>query len=337
MELTTEEHWGFFIEFCTAETRSGGPDPQIPTVLGMSEGCSREELFWRILCYGATHAVPYAEVLWQAWPFDRIRNATPDQVLAWSTYMLGNKLFHVRVERRCVRRPDWLTEYLLAARNWDSHSVLAYCEDASPYSGYNYTWDSLVAIPRLGRYIALKLAAALEQTGIFPISAPDIRPRNAWSPRRMLALLWPERDIPQEGNNAKTLAAVNTAAFDTQARLKDSGLDLTLFQVQVLLCEYRESFQGSRGYYPGKSLDEELAFAERARRELNHDSTIWATRTKLFPIQHLGEHNGWNSSRTELKKVFRRYNYIWADCRYDYHKSVSNLAAPIAQGNKGVV
>src|SRR3990167_11526760 len=107
--FSTEDHWRHFAEFCRWELAAGGPDPQIPLVGEMSVGCSLAERRWRGGCYIAVYNVPFAEVLWTEWPWDRIDRESA-ALLPWLREHWTQIV--TRVERRCVRRPEWMAEFL---------------------------------------------------------------------------------------------------------------------------------------------------------------------------------------------------------------------------------
>ena len=74
-----------------------------------------------------------------------------------------------------------------------------------------------------------------------------------------------------------------------------------MFQLQVLLCEYREALNS--GYYPGASLDEELMYMAKASSfDLN---PILESRRALFSHEYLGEISGWSGIRKEKFQPFK--------------------------------
>lgn len=332
--FSTEEHWKFFAEFCGWEMKSGGPDPQLAMVNGLQQGKSQAQRLWGLGCYIAVYNVAYAEALWREWLWGEVKLATRKQLLPhlkehWSKVT-------TRVERRCVRRPDWMCEFLLGYRLfvWDYAQLQKECKSLTPTAAYEHAWDRALQVPRLGRYVALKLLEYLKRYEGLPVQAPDIRPKGGWSPRRTLATLWEDPEVAVENDRPEVLALVNDYCTETLRRLAgDFGLDLDLFQLQVMLCEYRESWEGER-QYPGRSLDSELKYAYKAEHDWGHKSGIWAVRKKLFPHEHLGELQGWDGPREYPAQALAHHKFTWTDLKYDYHE-IKKLA-PVTKKTKRV-
>lgn len=329
-----DAHWTTFGEFCKFELASGGPDPQLPTVLYMSKGLPMQERLWRAGCYIALHNLPYGELIWRQWDWPSVNSAGVDEIESW--FVANFRKFDMRVERRCVRRPDWLTACLVGLRDFirDYDNLKDRCAKVGdPVLAYDLVWDRAEEVPYFGRYILIKFLELIKRHGELNIESPDIRPAGAWSPRLMLSILWPDFVCIAENSNCQEyLQLVNDLAPRTLKRLSnDSGVDLSLFQLQVLLCEYRECWQ-SRNYYPGCSLDEELGFCLSAENRWGHKSDMWAARAALFPKNHLGELQGWDNVRKILGTTLADYGYVWSDLKYDY-KRTNYFVTPRRYGN----
>lgn len=332
--FSTEDHWKHFADFCRLEMASGGPDPQIPLVGVMSNGQSWEDHVWWGGCYIAVYNVPFAEVLWSEWSWERVQ-AEGSRLETWLKYNWS--WIVTRIERRCVRRPAWMAEFLLGYRDM----VLGLPKQLEQWGGvdshvrYNHLWDYSLTVPRLGRYVALKLLEYYRRYCDIDASAPDIRPKDAWSPRRTLSILFPENaDQLNGGNDESTLQLVNRTVDQLLVRLGDFGVHPSIFDAQVMLCEYRESYEGKR-QYPGRSIDSELSYAHKAHHctEGKYPTKVfWSARDELFPLVHLGEHNGWTGPRKELGIVLSQYGYTWSDLLYDYTQTSGfggNIARPV--------
>lgn len=321
--FTKEDHWKFFPEFVKLEIASGGPDPQIPLVAEMSKDCSEAEKIWRAGCYICVYNVPFAEILWQNISWERVLTMDVIDIHKW---LSDNwKGIITRVERRSVRKPEWMAQFLLEYRNW-ALSVLPEARKLFYgrliYENYLNIWDSCQNVKYLGRYVALKLLEFYKTHLGFPIKEPDIRPKGGWSPRTTLADLYPEYATPLlGGESAQELHIVNTTVAQLKNDLREKfNLTPTLFQLQVLLCEYRESYS-SQKQYPGRSHDSELGYWNKAQAHWKHKSEMFAARKRIFPEFHLGELYGWNGARAELGKNLATHRYTWSDLLYDYSKT----------------
>lgn len=331
MSFTTEEHWKYFAEFCRWEIATGGPDPQIPLVGQMSKNCTWEECVWRGGCYIAVYNVPFAEVLWREWSWERIC-AEPKALLPWLRDHWSGIV--TRFERRCVRRPEWMAEFMLGYLQWtlqlpQKHHLLRLL---SPEQRYLELWDSCLTVPRLGRYVALKLLEYLGKHCNIDLHAPDIRPKGGWSPRETLAELYPEHgELINGGDKPENHQVINDCCRVALSKLHDEyALDIDYFQLQVLLCEYRESHE-SRKQYPGRSHDSELGYGLKAARLWSDAPTdLWRARAAIFPSVCLGEKNGWDGARKDLGRTLSDHGFTWSDLQYDYHRTAAaGFKAPV--------
>lgn len=330
--FTTEQHWRHFADFCKYEKLSGGPDPQLAMVAEMSWGCDVQEQLWRAMCYIAVYNVPYAEVIWQANPWKRV--AKPfDELDRWLADAFKQGLLVTRIERRCVRRHDWMMEYMDGAREFvrTGYETMArhVNQISDTYEAYEWAWVNVLLVPRIGRYVAIKLLEYLRRYHGLKIATPDIRPKDAWSPRHTLGVLWPALPLGNRDNSPEALKLCTAVCRDTITELKRRGVTVDMFELQVLLCEYRESYE-SRKQYPGRSLDSELGYALKAEADYKHKSDIWRARSKLFPPNHLGEmRRYWSGPRKDVGQVLATHGYTWSDQLYDYTRSAADLAHPV--------
>jgi len=165
---------------------------------------------------------------------------------------------------------------------------------------YQFMWrDSIDRIPYYNRYMAIKYLEILRRTVRPDLIIPDMRAKGGWSPRKTLALLYPsDAEIlgNKERNGPEDVALTEMTAKLARAHLRDMGVVVSMFQLQVLLCEYKEALAG--GYYPGASLDEELDYMKLCSIKSANDRVLQA-RAEIFRPEHLGEISGWDGIRKE--------------------------------------
>jgi len=321
--FTSTEHWKHFADFCRWEQATGGPDPQIPLVGEMARDCSMNERIWRGGCYIAVYNVPFAEILWREWSWEHVQ-ANPEDLLPWLTDVWPGII--TRFERRCVRRPEWMAKFLLGYAQWQK--VLLDSGSLPPTSSeerYLVMWDSCLTVPRLGRYVALKLLEYLDKHCDFSLRAPDIRPKGGWSPRETLAELFPKHnELINGGDKPENHQIINKCCHTAIERLRDAyNVAVDYFQLQVLLCEYRESHE-SKKQYPGRSHDSELNYGNKAAALWPDAKTdLWRARSALFPQACLGEISGWDGPRKDLGRVLATHGYTWSDLKFDYHRTAA--------------
>lgn len=322
-------------EFGKYEIAAGGPDPHMVLSGEICKGMSLEERIWRGGCYIAVYNAPFGEVIANQWPWERIRRE-PDELFKWFTdNWLG---ITMRRERRCARRPDWMTQYLLGYAKLAKEMPEFFDSIAGdePPIAFLKTWDKVLTVPRLGRYVAIKLLEYYRRYCGVNLRHPDIRPRGGYSPRYMLSLLYEEEAIGSHNDAPELLDRINVLSLEAQKRLSgDYGVDLDMFQLQVVLCDYKQSWKSGR-QYPGRSVDSELMYVRKAEQYWEHKSAIWDARLRCFPREHLGEVQGWEGPREEAASALAFHKYTWSDLLYDYRRTW-DFERPHKQGTEGPI
>jgi len=330
--FTVEDHRHFFAEFCVWELKSGGPDSQLPTVAEMAVVDMPEEAeqLWRAFCYIGVYNVPYGEIMWKHWSLAEAEH-NPAALTQWLEQAYTDKKIITRMERRAARRAFQIDGYLAGARRFirdDWLALRARCASLDPHDAYEVVWTRVNKIPTVGRYAAIKLIEYLRRFHLLPVVTPDIRPKDAWSPRHTLGYIFPDRNLGNEDNSSAALKHAHASCVDAIDLLKSEfNVDIDMFQLQVLLCEYRESWEKKK-QYPGRSLDSELGYARKAEEQWGHNSDIWRARSKLFPHHHLGEMRGWDKPRETVAECLNRHHYTWTDMLYDF-KSTTDMKNPV--------
>jgi hypothetical protein len=297
------KHWKTFAAFVQAELKTGGPDPQIAIIAWLGEKLTPAQRVWLAGCYAAHHCVPSAVAVFTEFPDPKEIVAHPERLKIWLKKHW--KYLPVRNEMRSHR--------MLAKRHACLLGFAKYAFNESWRVGtYDDLWRrSIDAVPYYNRYMAIKYLEMLRRMVRRDMGhMPDMRAKGGWSPRRTVAMLWPK--VPEladrDDESPPTIQTVELYVRRTQRRLKlHYDTHVSLFQLQVLLCEYREALNG--GYYPGASHDEELTFmakvAERFPEPDGAVDRVLTARSKLFKRRYLGEVSGWIGVREEKFKPFK--------------------------------
>jgi len=336
------DQWQNFANFCKMEMAVGGPDPHMKLTAAMCDldSCKWAEKAWRGLCYLGVYNVPTAEQIWNIWPFDRAISEK-ELFLPWFTEHWEG--ITMRRERKSARSPIKMAKYFETAATWLQGTVekkdagrgwISGVGDISALKRYELAWDDVQSsIYSMGRYIAFKYLEYGMQYLEFPIELRDIRAKGGWSPRTCLAILWPDQaETLLGGDSPGEIAVVDEYAAKTKDRtLSDYNLDLSYYNMQVLLCDYKQCYVGKR-QFPGRSQDSEIAYHKKIAPYWGDKTRMWEARSKIFPRQVLGEINGWDAVREELGKVLYDYGYMWSDLIYDYQLSKDRLAMPVKHG-----
>jgi hypothetical protein len=331
-EYLDDEHFRYFSEFCRYDMAVGGPDPHMACVGHMSRNEGWRERMWRAGCYIGVYNVPTAEVIWQNWSWRDV------SARGWNTDDMGSWISEnwqglaLRRERRAVRTPAKLARFFSSYAHW-----LSEVDDAAwlrkdrnaPESAYEDAWQDVQRVYGLGRYVALKILEFFERYCEAPIHLPDLRPKGGWSPRTALALLYPDHAEALLGDDSRYNCHIaNECATHAQMRLLgEYDVVVSRYNLQVLLCDYKQSYVGRR-QYPGRSQDSEMMYRQKVGGYFENDTDMWAARREIFPPDALGEVQGWQDVREELGDVLRDFGYTWSDTKFKYTET-TDLRRPI--------
>lgn len=278
--------WKSFAKFCAKELATGGPDPQIAMLEALSKDRPLNQRIWLIGCYGSHHCVPSAYLVWSRWSARRVIEK-PKSFARWlEDHWDGLPVRpEMRSHRMVEKRAKCLTDF----------AVLAQSYEPKRWKSYDEAWiESQKEVKFYARYMAIKVLEMLHRFGDSShLKLPDMRAKGGWSPRQTLGMLWSEHaDTLQDRNDNSpgTIALVESVFGKTREILRGKyDVRVSNFQLQVLLCEYKEWRDG--GYYPGASLDEELEYIALSRRVFGKDAVapLFKVRKQIFPHENLKE------------------------------------------------
>lgn len=329
--MTPDEHFVHLAEFIKGVELAGGTTPHVSmTVESMSRLNDPLEKLWFAGCYALTYNWPAAERLFLEWRPDWITH--PDMLLWLEEHWAGLPL---RKERKAVFRKPFFAEsavsYVLLAKR-----LLALESWPDTYEGaFNYFCDNTRF---MGRYIAIRWLEVMRRAFGTGWEMPDICADGGEHPRKALALIYPGySEWLLKGNSAVHLRIADAAARQCLLDLQLTyGLETNYYELQSLLCEYKQSALG-RKQYPGKSIDTEQDYFDRVYKHWGQrDSSFDDVRLKCFPTWALGELAGWHGVRPELGSVLADYGYTWSDAVYDYGKT-TDFSAPVKRSGLSAV
>jgi hypothetical protein len=294
-------HWSLFRKFIRAEQAAGGPDGQFtlmlehayahyPHLRGSRDRHDQKDLVWLIGCYGAHHcAMPAYEIFDTFTYLDVIHH--PKTLRAWLK----------KHWRALPVRPEMRSHRMLEKRHQCLVDFAQYANTGKWHKGsFEKVWtDSQANVKYYGRYMAIKVLELMHRTVRPDMPSIDIRAKHAWSPRAAMALLYPKQAEwlgNRRANDDRTIAGVELYASEICTHLLTRGITVSFFELQVLLCEYKELLAG--GFYPGAGHDEEMKYLHDFERDF--DPEPWyVTRKRIFEHKYLGELNGWDGLRPE--------------------------------------
>lgn len=323
--MDSADHFRHLAEFIKGVDLAGGTTPHVAmTVAAMDRLEDPLEKLWFAGCYMLTYNWPTAERIFQEW---RPYEFEAEPFLDWVTANWA--LLPLRKERKAVYRKPFFTE---CARTY-----LEFTDQvrANLECGWDLSYEQAFTlfnrnVKYAGRYIGIRWLEVMrrafpEQCGSWHMT--DIRADGGEHPRKAMALIYPDRaDVLLGGNSRAELNEVDKLAALLRVDLDlDFGMDVNYYELQSLLCEYKQSVLRMK-QYPGKSIDTEMDYFRIAGME---SSWFWDIRRECFPEWSLGEVQGWGGVRTGLGPVLVNHGYTWSDAIYDWAASKDDLAVPV--------
>lgn len=333
--MTPDEHLLHFAEFTKGVELSGGTTPHvIMTVASMARMDDPLEKLWFAGCYALTYNWPTAERIWLEWRPEDFNTA---DFLMWCEDNWAGVF--LRKERKAVFRKPFFTE---SARSYLEFAHWLLDQDPWPKT-YMEAFEAFTGRCRyMGRYIGIRWLEVMRRSFKTEWSMTDVRSDGGEHPRKALALLYPE-DAPAllGGNSQREVKIADDAADRCLLDMEiEFGLSSSYYELQSLLCEYKQAWLG-RKQYPGKSIDTEMDYFRKVYEywgpEKEAESTFWSIRKECFPAWSLGEENGWDGVRKELGASLTDYGMTWSDEVFDYG-ATTDLAHPVLRaGGKGSI
>ena len=344
--LFDPKHWELFTEFAKFEMMSGGPDPHVAFVGGHSAFEDYAERLWRGFVYISAYNVASAEIMWKAYPWPRVMD---EDIELWLEE--NWKGITTRTERKSVRIISNMARFFRDSGAWvqdvlDGNKQYIDDPNLGPKERYNIMYDDVIdSVTYLGRYVAIKLLEYFKRYLEMDIELPDVRPLGGWSPRMTLSLLFPHMIENFLGSDSEeNLNLLDEYSCEALSRLWEVGLiQADHFTLEVALCNYRQSYVGSK-LYPGRTHDTEKRYLnkilphwQKTDPSMLEDIQFYNVRKAIFPPEHLSElaPTTWEVRSSEIG-VIAKEGMIWSDLLYDYNmtKLGGNFHNPSVQPDR---
>jgi len=285
---TPAEHLDNYIEFSRLEKLTSGPGPHRKVAERLALESS--DPAWAIGLYGMAYTTAGMEVLLSFYPTRESHVQHADTV----AHLVPRR------DERVVNGfgPTRLREMLLSYQGWLDDGGLERAQSAECFDeAFKLVGGQLT---HFGRFFGIKLYEALERTMGLP-HFDDVRPKNGHWSRRTLQLFEPTHD-PFSNKRADQDEA-NEIAWQVRAAAYGRGVDLSYFEVESMLCNYRQALNGEK--YPGGDVDGDLGYVRQGQllnpglefRTLHH-------RKEIVPVWARGEARDWDGKRP-LGSLFR--------------------------------
>ena len=352
-EHSVEWHWEKFAEFCRFKAEVREPSPHLQMLGVLTEGLPYYEKAWFICLYANFYNIPSAMVMYKEWPFSRVcQQADWNELGKW--LLINWEGLATRTERRAVRTVKNMFECLVSLAYWIQDKLPLYTGTTAEVQAKRH-WPDLNAaydaiwveaendLRFMGRYIIIRLLEAMHRFMDLEPHLYDIRSIGGWSPKLAIGLLYPEYlPLLLSPDTKENVHQVDLIAYHAIATFEaDYSTPMSPYVFAAMLCEYRVAYE-KRHQYPGWTIDQEPAywlkidgFWQEKRgyqwaKEI--EEKFLAARLALFPVENLGEIQGWPSgTRVEPRSTLRDHGYNWSDKRYDYElmKFQNDFANPV--------
>ncbi len=318
-----------FAEFCKLKIGVNGPDIHMKTAVAGTAEIEGDERVWRLMVYNNFCSTPPAAAIWARWPQELVLTDTEGL-----EFWIGKnwKGIPIRQNRRPVRSVPKLTRSLLSAAEWLESDYPSLKE-----MSYQEAWDSLDKVWSWGRYVKIKfLETARSALGYEQLESPTIQSSGGWSPRKALALLFPHgaETLTSKSSSKDVLAYVHSIADEARRYvISKNEAPLSNYQLEALLCNFRQTLSTRKTFYVGRTIDSELEYDRTVSEFFGGDPYLgtfdfFGARRLAFPLECLGEVQGWDGVRPVLSDVLRLHGYVWSDTVYDYN-ATTDFANPV--------
>lgn len=283
-------YWPLFENFVVEELKAHGPDSQLQLLLELAPDASDVSKVWLIGTYCGHHCVAPAWAIWN--------HFTPEQVLRDP---ISLRLF---LERNWLALPvrQEMHSHRMLEKRWSCLVDMAlYATGESWRKGsYEKIWnESIESVSYFNRYLGIKFMEMMRRTVRPDLILSDIRAQKGWSPRAMIALLYPEMAVTignRHDNGFETVWYAEEYATKIKNHLKTVGIEVSYYQLQVLLCNTKQMVEGRVA--PGSGHEAELNFIKTAEKNFSM-SHVYDTRKRIFEPRYLSEIPGWQGLQKE--------------------------------------
>lgn len=282
---------GDFRVFAAAQLASGDIDPTYPVLAKVyrQRGYDADTALWHTLLYVAFYNLGSAEEVFNAFP-------AYQHITAPLTKTTG-------IERRGFRGNTLANDHINAmVALWKAAGGPSKWVQGVIGRGGEQGWKKLrlafQQVPHGGNWSSYKWADLLKNVHHLPITADDIGvggggPTAGPVPGMVRLTNKPWKEC------AENVLLQRQLMLDCVSKgVPFDGLD----QLETALCDFNSLCKGT--YYVGHDIDQQMD------QLANLGPEWWAARQQVFPRQYLGELNGWNGVRKELKTKYAQEGVV---------------------------
>lgn len=320
--------------FCQRKKGVNGPDIHMKAAGAGTEGLDFETRSWRLAVYNNFCSTPSAAVVWATWSWEDMHNGSVNDESLEDWIRRNWKGIPIRQNRRPARSVPKLTRSLDTLCLWMRDDF-----PSLPEMSYAEAWKSLDSVYTWGRYVKIKWLETCRRflgPDYAHFEAPDIHGSGGWSPRKALGILYPEYAMVvanKARNDKQTLNFVHSLAQELRAYVSENWVETSTYELEALLCNYRQTLSTGKTFYAGRTIDSELEYHKKIINFWGDNPYLgtfnfFSSRLKAFPIETLGEIQGWDGVRADLSPLLREDNIVWSDAVFSYNASKDDLSHP---------
>jgi hypothetical protein len=209
-------------------------------------------------------------------------------------------MLHVNIERRGLRGGLVVDALQRFANLTSDCGITAWIRTGlsrDPAWNFDRLWSRLQSVKWVGRWAAYKWIDLLTHVSGLPIEARDLRLKDCSGPRQALAEIY--------GTNDEAFLDGHSRSLKNWLAVK--GLPLRWDELETVLCNFHSMAHGR--YYVGHDIDENLHDINRGPAQYRR---MWLDlRYETFQKALLGELNGWDGVRKDLKSHFKSTGHVY--------------------------
>ncbi len=294
--------WDKLVELYRLEDRIQD-DPSPSKVLALwadAEFLISEQRAWLAYLYGLTYSTTTAILIFRHFP--RLRCITSKRELKEFWEENKHRLYFNR-DRRYIKNNDQFVDAIAGLRKFEGKKLyqnIATMTDENLYKRIVKNW------PYFGRHAAFLFFDAYSK--MLNDGECTLSSISNWNEARTIAeglALATYDDGLYQRARGKCLTATDTQKLDALVAKLEEDCNANFTDLESTICAYSKLFKGTRylGYYIDR-FQEELIHARKNGYPQKDMLMLWQLRSKVTPLEYLGEYGGWSGIRKEHCKLW---------------------------------
>jgi len=240
------------IRFAERHVATGDIDPAYPVLGKLCDGLDDEAGLWLTVLY-----VSHYNLASGLLAFDRQPVPGPLDDFALALPKATERRAHRQIAN-LIRHIDSMVTLAEAAHGF--RNLFAAGFGADPQENWRTLQANLLQPFGNGRWAAYKTGEILFRVHGWPVQPTDMGHSHSSGPRQGLSMFYP----PVAGNDPQAVAVLDRQSLSLQARVAEAGLDLSIEQLETVLCDFHAMSEGR--YYIGHDIESLWTQIQQAKR-----------------------------------------------------------------------